>query len=61
MVLADEDLHLPVDLDNVLAVESFARLVKTREDATLTELFPFVDELCARGPEGASRTKCSCR
>jgi thiopeptide-type bacteriocin biosynthesis protein len=43
---------LPVDLDNVLSVESFVALVKEREDATLQEIFPGPEKLCAYGPEG---------
>jgi thiopeptide-type bacteriocin biosynthesis protein len=50
--LADADNELPVDLDNVLSVETFAELVKGRDQATLVELFPGSDRLCARGPEG---------
>jgi lantibiotic biosynthesis protein len=50
--LADGDNVLAVDLDNVLHVESFARLVKGRQSAALTELF--VDEVSAvDAPEGS--------
>src|SRR5207253_1369387 len=42
----------PIDLDNVLSVDSFVRLVRNRPSATLLEQFPPVDELCVRGPEG---------
>jgi thiopeptide-type bacteriocin biosynthesis protein len=52
IVLADADNRLPIDLDNVLSVETFVHLVKDREQATLTELFPEPDDMCARGPEG---------
>lgn len=52
ITLADGDNTLPVDLDNVLSIESFVHLVKEREEATLQEPFPGVDELLARGPEG---------
>ena len=41
-----------IRLSNVLSVESFVHLVKDRKDATLIEMFPGPDELCARGPEG---------
>jgi thiopeptide-type bacteriocin biosynthesis protein len=50
--LADADNELPVDLDNVLSVETFVELAKGREEATLVELAPGPDALCARGPEG---------
>jgi thiopeptide-type bacteriocin biosynthesis protein len=50
--LADEDNELPIDLDNMLAVDTFTELVKGREHAVLVELFPGPDQLCARGPEG---------
>jgi thiopeptide-type bacteriocin biosynthesis protein len=50
--VADGDNELPVDLDNGLSAETFVELVKGREEATLVELAPGPDELCARGPEG---------
>jgi thiopeptide-type bacteriocin biosynthesis protein len=43
---------LPVDLDNVLSVDSFAQLVKQRPSVTLTELWPAPDDLAVRGPDG---------
>ncbi|MDQ2869504.1 MAG: lantibiotic dehydratase, partial [Acidobacteriota bacterium] len=52
IVLADGDNRLPIDLANVLSVESFAHLIKDRDEAVLVEMFPGPDELCARGPEG---------
>jgi thiopeptide-type bacteriocin biosynthesis protein len=53
LLLADGDNTLPVDLANVLSVESLLHLLKGREGARLEELFPGPDELCARGPEGS--------
>jgi thiopeptide-type bacteriocin biosynthesis protein len=50
--LSDGDNELPVDLDNVLAVETLIELVKSRDLAALTELFPAAEELLASGPEG---------
>jgi thiopeptide-type bacteriocin biosynthesis protein len=50
--LAEADNELPVDLDNVLSVDTFVELVKGRERASLVELYPGPDQLCARGPEG---------
>ena len=52
VVLSDYDNTLPVDLDNVLAVESFVHLLKGRDEATLTELYPAPGEMVARGPDG---------
>jgi thiopeptide-type bacteriocin biosynthesis protein len=52
VALAEGDRELPVDLDNVLAVDALVDLVKGREQATLVELFPGPDEFWARGPEG---------
>src|SRR5262249_5237682 len=52
VALADDDNELPIDLDNVLAVDTLVELVKGREQATLVELFPGPDQLWTRGPEG---------
>ena len=52
VVLTDQDNTLPVDLDNALAVDSLIPLLKDRESATLTELFPGPDDLCAEGDDG---------
>jgi thiopeptide-type bacteriocin biosynthesis protein len=52
VALADGDNELPIDLDNILAIETFVELVKGEEQARLVELFPGPDELWARGPEG---------
>jgi thiopeptide-type bacteriocin biosynthesis protein len=52
VALAAADNELPIDLDNVLAVDTFLELVKTQDQATLVELFPGPDHLWARGPEG---------
>jgi thiopeptide-type bacteriocin biosynthesis protein len=48
----DGDNVLPVDLDNVLSVDSFAHLVKPRTSVTLTELWPAPEDLAVRGPDG---------
>jgi thiopeptide-type bacteriocin biosynthesis protein len=50
--LADGDNVLPLDLDNALSIESGARLLREREQATLTEIFIAPEDLCAAGPEG---------
>jgi thiopeptide-type bacteriocin biosynthesis protein len=52
VLLSDGDNELPVDLENVLSIDAFADVVKNRESAILTEMFPPPDELCASGPEG---------
>jgi thiopeptide-type bacteriocin biosynthesis protein len=52
VALVEADNELPIDLDNVLAVDTFVELVKGKEQATLVELFPSPDRLWARGPEG---------
>jgi thiopeptide-type bacteriocin biosynthesis protein len=52
VLLADGDNELPVDLDNVLCVETLIELIKAREQATLSELLPAPEELVTTGPEG---------
>ncbi|ATB27146.1 lantibiotic dehydratase [Melittangium boletus] len=50
--LRDEDNQLPIDLDNVLSVDTLVQAIKDRPRATLEELFPGPEALCARGEEG---------
>jgi thiopeptide-type bacteriocin biosynthesis protein len=52
LALADGDNELPIDLDNVLAVDTLVELIKGREEAALVEVFPAPDGLWVRGPEG---------
>jgi thiopeptide-type bacteriocin biosynthesis protein len=52
VALADADNELPIDLDNVLSVDTFIELARGRDQATLVEMFPPPDQLGARGPEG---------
>ena len=52
VVLSESDNELPVDLDNVLAVDTLLELVKRQKRTTLVELFPSPEQLCVRGPEG---------
>ena len=52
IALADSDNTLPSDLDNVLSVETFIHLTRSRDEISLVELFPAPDQLCAHGPEG---------
>jgi thiopeptide-type bacteriocin biosynthesis protein len=51
VLVGDGDQLLPVDLDNVLLVDTFVQLVKGRREVVLTEL-PGADCQLARGPEG---------
>ncbi|TSC34141.1 lantibiotic dehydratase [Corallococcus sp. Z5C101001] len=49
--LEDHDNVLPVDLDNVLSLDTFVHLVRQRPEVVLVELL--MDEgLCVQGPEG---------
>jgi thiopeptide-type bacteriocin biosynthesis protein len=52
VALEDGDNLLPIDLDNVLSVETLVQMIKDRSQATLVEMFPGPDGLCAQGPEG---------
>ncbi len=52
VLLADGDNQLPVDLENVLSVETLLATVKKRGAFKLKEQFPAEDQLCAEGPEG---------
>lgn len=50
--VVDGDNVLPLDLDNVLSVETAVQLFKERPAVTLTECLHGEDHLCAAGPEG---------
>jgi thiopeptide-type bacteriocin biosynthesis protein len=52
VVLTEYDNTLPVDLDNALAIASLIQLLKDRESATLTEMYPGPSDLCAEGDDG---------
>lgn len=52
VVLAHPGLGLPVDLDNILAVDSFVHAVRGGGVGDVVELFPTPDALCVHGPEG---------
>ncbi len=53
VALVDADNKLPIDLDNVLSVDTFAELIKQRQFTQVVEMFlTGPDELCVRGPEG---------
>lgn len=52
ILVGDGDNELPVDLDNVLSVDSFVRLVRSRRRIILHEDYPLPDEFVVDGPEG---------
>jgi thiopeptide-type bacteriocin biosynthesis protein len=52
IVLAHDDQELVTDLGNPLSLGALLHHLRRREQATLVELFPSPDELCAHGPEG---------
>jgi class I lanthipeptide synthase len=52
VVLTDYDNALVVDLDNVVAVDSFVQMLRDRDEATLVECYPSPEALCAEGPDG---------
>ncbi|HEU5055814.1 MAG TPA: lantibiotic dehydratase [Kofleriaceae bacterium] len=52
VLVMDGDNHLPIDLENVLAVEALAALVKGRPSQTFGEIAPGPDEAILRGPDG---------
>ncbi|TMQ63244.1 MAG: Lanthionine biosynthesis protein LanB [Candidatus Eisenbacteria bacterium] len=52
VALADADNLLPLDLDNVFALDVLAHQTRERKQADLVELEPAPDRLCAQGPEG---------
>jgi len=53
VLLSDSDNELPIDLENILCLESFVDLIKQRDNTLLHELYPGADELCVVGPEGS--------
>jgi len=52
VALVDGDKKLPFDLDNVLSVKSFARHIRKRSRATVSELLTDEGQLCVTGPSG---------
>jgi thiopeptide-type bacteriocin biosynthesis protein len=53
IVVVEDDNELVVDLDNVLSVDSFAQLLRSRGSTIVKEMFPGPDELVAQGADGA--------
>ena len=52
LCLVDGDNELLLDFENPLSLDAVVELIKSREQALLTELYPAPGELCAHGPEG---------
>ena len=52
VALVDGDNELILDFDNPLNLDAVVELIKSRRQATFTEIYPAPGELCARGPEG---------
>ena len=52
VALADIDNLLPVDLETTTGVEILLSLLRHRDEASLVEMFPDPELLCAEGPEG---------
>ena len=52
VLVIDGDNQLPIDLENVIAVEALAALVKGRSGQSLGEIAPGPDEAILRGPDG---------
>jgi lantibiotic biosynthesis protein len=52
IVLADDDNTLVVDLENIVAIDSFVQMLNDRKAATLLEWYPGPDDLCAEGADG---------
>lgn len=48
----DGDNILPVDLDNILSIDSFAQLVRGKALTQISELWPLQPNLTVRGPDG---------
>jgi class I lanthipeptide synthase len=53
VLLVEQALELPVDLDNILAVDGLVQAIRARRGGQIEEHFPGPDELRATGPDGA--------
>jgi thiopeptide-type bacteriocin biosynthesis protein len=53
VVLKESDNNLPVDLDNALSVDALVHVLKRGSQATLVEMYPSVDQMCAISSEGS--------
>jgi thiopeptide-type bacteriocin biosynthesis protein len=52
VAVADADNELVLDLENVVALEAFARLAASRPEVGLVEVWPEPEGLCVRGEDG---------
>ena len=52
IAVQDGDNELTIDLDNILSIETMVDLLKSRESATLVEVFPHPEQLCTHSEEG---------
>jgi thiopeptide-type bacteriocin biosynthesis protein len=52
VLLSDGDNELPIDLENVLSVETWIDLIKGRDQAVLVEMYPGPEQLWTHSPEG---------
>jgi thiopeptide-type bacteriocin biosynthesis protein len=52
LALQEGDNSLIIDLDNALAVDAFAQMLKGRPSAMLVETFPSPDRICVESSEG---------
>jgi thiopeptide-type bacteriocin biosynthesis protein len=50
--LKDGDNLLPIDLDNVLCIETLVQLTRNRASIVLEEIYPGLDGLCVEGRDG---------
>lgn len=52
VLLTQRDLHLPLDLDNIICVELLANAARGKTELDLTEMYPAPEDCCVTGPEG---------
>lgn len=52
IVLTDGDNQIPFDLTNILSVETFVSLIRSRDKCTVHEFFPPPEAAALSGPEG---------
>jgi thiopeptide-type bacteriocin biosynthesis protein len=53
VVIAEDDMDLPIDRDNPLARAMLDRWVRSRDRVAIEEMYPPPDELAVRGADGA--------
>ncbi|MFG0294285.1 MAG: thiopeptide-type bacteriocin biosynthesis protein, partial [Maioricimonas sp. JB045] len=52
VLLVDRDNELPIDMENILSLETFIDGIKGKPEAQLVEMFPGPDDLCVAGTNG---------